>query len=129
MQLAILVTAAPGTPMGDHALPFCQAAASQGHHIVRIFFYGEGVYHASGLRTPPQDERDDLPGWKILADQGIELCVCIAAALRRGVLSREEAERHQRLGHSLAPGFVLGGLGLLAEAYQLSNHRLHFGQP
>ena len=55
---------------------------------------------------PPQDDRHIVNRWsKLAADHGIDLVVCVAAALRRGI-----KDEH------LAPGFRISGLGQLVEA-------------
>lgn len=48
--------------------------------------------------------------------QGVELHICVAAALRRGVADTTEAARLGLAGSNLQPGFSLSGLGALAQA-------------
>lgn len=48
--------------------------------------------------------------------QGVELHICVAAALRRGINDAAEAERLGLPGANLQPGFSLSGLGALAQA-------------
>lgn len=127
-RLALLVTAAPGTDAARHALRFADAALAAGHRLERVFFYRDGVGHANVLRTPPQDEINELPGWQALArEHGTELIVCIAAALRRGVLDADEAARQEKPSQNLAEGFTLSGLGQLAEATLLADRVISFG--
>jgi tRNA 2-thiouridine synthesizing protein D len=47
----------------------------------------------------------------------------VAAALRRGVVSHQEANQHQLESHNLAKGFEQTGLGSLADA-MLSQDRV-----
>lgn len=115
MHFALLVTAPPGHEQAWHALHFCEAARAAGHTVSRVFFYGDGVLHGNRLLTPPQDEPALLPRWQALAESGTELVVCVAAALRRGVLDADNARRFERDGENLAAGFIISGLGQLAE--------------
>lgn len=129
MKFAILVTAAPGTPMAHHALAFTRAALEAGHQVVRVFFYGDGVYNANRLASPPSDEHNPTSAWQALAtNHSLELIVCVAAAVRRGVLDEDEAKRQEREGHSLASGFTLSGLGQLVDATVDADRLMHFGE-
>lgn len=110
-----------GSPYGSHsqhqALAYCQALCAKGHDISRVFFYHEGVYGALGSHVAPQDERDVQSAWHELASvQGFELCVCIANAIKRGVLDEGEAERYEQSAATIAPGFTIVGLGQLVDA-------------
>jgi tRNA 2-thiouridine synthesizing protein D len=117
MNIALLVTAAPGTENAWHALRFCEAACTGGHTVSRVFFYGDGVLHGNSLQAPPQDEPDLHQAWSTLADShGIELVVCVAAALKRGVLDAEGARRAEKPAANAGPAFVISGLGQLVEA-------------
>lgn len=128
MRFALLVTAAPDEPMAWHALEFARAALTTGHDIIRVFFYAEGVRQANALAAPPSDEGDIVREWQSLREKhGIELVVCVAAAIRRGILDRDEAARQERQANSLAEGFVLSGLGQLVDASLEADRVLHFG--
>ena len=71
-----------------------------------MFFYHDGVNNATRLTEPPQDDRHIVNRWsKLAAEHKVDLVVCVAAALRRGI--KDE---------SLAPGFRISGLGQLVEA-------------
>jgi tRNA 2-thiouridine synthesizing protein D len=99
------------------ALRFARAALAQGHKIHRVFFYHGGVSLANALAVQPQDERDIGEEWARFArDHDIELAVCVAAALRRGVLSQQEADRYERPAASLKAPYQFVGLGQLIEA-------------
>lgn len=124
MRLALLVTAAPDQEAALAAWRFADAAARAGHELVRVFFAGNGVSHGNALITPGRDEVALTTRWQALhAAHGTELVVCVAAALRRGILDSDNAARWEQSSASLASGFVIGGLGLLAEA-QLQADRL-----
>lgn len=127
MNFALLVTAAPGQENAWHALRFCEAALAGGHAVSRVFFYGEGVQHASALLSPPQDELNLQQAWsKLAAAHGVELIVCVAAALRRGVLDADTARRQEKPAHNLAHGFMISGLGQLVEALLEADRFLTF---
>lgn len=129
MDIALLVYGSPHSSQASAtALRFSKAALAQGHQIYRVFFYGDAVYSANALNTPPQDEADLRSQWQQLAEQHeLDLVVCIAAALRRGVINAEEAERFGKTGDNLSQGFTLSGLGQLADASQQADRLVTFG--
>jgi tRNA 2-thiouridine synthesizing protein D len=113
-----------GTQQASSAWQFAQALLAAGHRITSVFFYREGVMNANQLSSPASDEFDLVRAWVALAQQhGVELNVCVAAALRRGVADEQEAAQLALVTANLQPGFTLSGLGSLAEA-ALSNDRL-----
>ncbi len=129
MIFTIVVQAAPYSHQSaDTALRFARALLSQGHRLHRVFFYADGVQCANGLAAPPQDEANIPRQWQTLAEEHeLDLVVCIAAAVRRGVLDANEARRYEKDGCSLAAGFELSGLGQLAEATAVSDRVVTFG--
>lgn len=129
MRYALLILEAPWSRGASHtALRFAQAALQRGHGISRVFFYGDGVHNGSALATPPQDEADLVAAWREFAlANGIELVVCVAAALRRGVLDEGERDRYGKAAANLDPAFVLSGLGQLAAAALEADRILTFG--
>ena len=122
-QLVVLVSAEPESVMGGHAATFCLESLRQGHEIIRVFFYGDGVMHAIE-QLNPEDEQP-IVKWSDIANLGVDLCVCVSAALRRGVLDTEHGERHS-LNPTLRAGFRLGSLAELAESYHACSRRVHF---
>lgn len=128
MIFSVHVLAPPYSQQANaSALQFCRATLQQGHQLKRVFFSGDGVLSASTLAVPPQDERNLYRGWQDLAQQGVELVVCISACLRRGIINESEAARYQVPGHNLAPCFVLAGLGQLVDAALESDRLITFG--
>ena len=107
MKFGILVNEGPYTHQAsDTAYLFTKAALEKGHEIFRVFFYNDGVNNSTKYTEPPQDDRHIVNRWsKLAADHGIDLVVCVTAALRRGI-----KDEH------LAPGFRISGLGQLVEA-------------
>ncbi|XOV88563.1 MAG: sulfurtransferase complex subunit TusD [Pseudomonadota bacterium] len=128
MNFAIVVHGAPYSAEASHsALHFIEAALAAGHGIYRVFFYHDGVYNASALLAPPQDEWDLGARWQALADANIDLVVCIASSLRRGVLDETEADRYEKVHHNVAGGFVVSGLGQLIDATLNADRTITFG--
>lgn len=127
----IFTIAVHGSPYNStsnqHAQKFCAAALDSGHSINLVFFYHDGVYAALNTRVPPQDEQDVTAAWQDLnRKHGIELAVCIANGLKRGVLDQGEAQRYDKAGPTLAEGFELVGLGQLIGAVADSDRYIEF---
>ena len=118
MKFGILVSEGPYTHQAsDSAYQFAKAAIDKGHEIQRVFFYHDGVYNATKLTEPPQDDRHIVNRWSALKERhGVDLVVCVAAALRRGI--KDEV---------LAPGFRISGLGQLVDGGIKSDRTVTFG--
>ena len=54
------------------------------------------------------------------------LNVCVAAALRRGVIDAKEALAQDEQGENLEEGFTLSGLGALAQSALMSDRVVQF---
>ncbi len=128
-KFALAVFAAPYSSQASlTAFRFAQALLDQGHSIVRIFFYQDGVHNATSLAAPPQDEFDLCAAWQQLANSHqLDLVVCIAAALRRGVINQQEANRYEKPAANLGEEFSLSGLGQLVEAAVVADRLICFG--
>ncbi|AMF95488.1 sulfurtransferase complex subunit TusD [Vibrio fluvialis] len=106
-----------GTQSARNAYLFAKAVIEKGHTLKSVFFYQDGVQNGSALTAPANDEFDLVKAWQQLAElHQVRLETCVAAALRRGVVSQSEAEQHQLPGANLAAPFEQTGLGSLAEA-------------
>ncbi|MDR3439054.1 sulfurtransferase complex subunit TusD [Telmatospirillum sp.] len=118
MKFAILVNEGPFSHQAaDTALAFAQAVLESEHALTRVFFYFDGVQNANRLAAPGNGDRNLVRSWSKLAEEhGVDLVVCIAAGLRRGV---REA--------NLAPGFRISGMGQLVEAAMLADRLVTFG--
>ena len=118
MNFGILVNEGPYThEASDSAYQFCRAALTAGHQIQRVFFYHDGVNNATRLTEPPQDDRNIVNRWSTLAaEHKVDLVVCVAAALRRGI--KDE---------NLAAGFRISGLGQLIETTIQADRMVTFG--
>ncbi|SDT01478.1 sulfurtransferase complex subunit TusD [Pseudomonas fuscovaginae UPB0736] len=130
MKFAIALFSPPHAPSSRRALLFAQALVAGGHEIVRLFFYQDGVHSASSNVVTPQDEQDLPREWaSFVSDNQLDGVVCIAAALRRGVLNNEEAQRYARQAVNLGAGWELSGLGQLHDAVQAADRLICFGGP
>ena len=118
MKFGILVNEGPFTHQAsDSAYRFVVAALAKGHEIYRVFFYNDGVFNANKLSEPQSDDRNLVALWSKLGEEHkIDLVVCIAAALRRGV--KDEI---------LQDGFRISGLGQLVEAGIQTDRLVVFG--
>ncbi|AUT42460.1 sulfurtransferase complex subunit TusD [Aeromonas caviae] len=128
LNFALLVTGpAYGTQTASTAYRFALSLVEQGHRLSHLFFYQEGVCNANGLHAPASDETDLVALWRELAiQQGIRIDVCVAAAMRRGVLDEQEAKGMGREHFNLEAPFCLSGLGQLAEAALTADRFVQF---
>lgn len=128
MKFAIALYSAAHAPSSRRALRFAEAVLAGGHEIVRLFFYQDGVYSASSNIVTPQDEPDLAQQWAaFVSEHQLDGVVCIAAALRRGVLNEAEAMRYQRSAVNLTAPWDLSGLGQLHDAIQAADRLICFG--
>jgi tRNA 2-thiouridine synthesizing protein D len=128
LNYTLLVTGSVyGSQSARNAYGFARALLEKGHTLKSVFFYQDGVHNGSDLVVPANDEFDLTQAWQTLAlEHGINLETCVAAALRRGVISKQEAEQHNRDHHNLAHGFEQAGLGSLAEALLTQDRVVQF---
>jgi tRNA 2-thiouridine synthesizing protein D len=118
LNFSVLVNEGPYQHQAsDSAYLFCAAALAKGHEVRRVFFYHDGVNNATKYTEPPQDDRNIVARWSKLADEHkVDLVVCVAAGLRRGL--KEDV---------IAPGFRISGLGQLIDAGIKSERLVVFG--
>ena len=129
MKFAIVVYGAPYSSEGClSALRFTEAVLAEGHEILRVFFYHDGVYTANKLIAAPQDEADVAAMWQTLGQtNGLDLVACIASCLRRGIVDATEAARYEKAADNLREGFTISGLGQLIEASLNADRVVTFG--
>ncbi|ROS00074.1 tRNA 2-thiouridine synthesizing protein D [Sinobacterium caligoides] len=129
MIYSIAIYGSPyGNPSSLTALRFSEALLASEHQLLRVFFYHDAVHTASLLATPPQDESSLYDGWRQLAEKhNLDLVICVAAALKRGILDEQEAGRWNKLSHNLGPAFTLSGLGQLIDATIKADRHISFG--
>jgi tRNA 2-thiouridine synthesizing protein D len=118
MKIGLLINEGPFTHQAsDSAYRFAVAALEKGHEIMRVFFYNDGVNNCNKLSEPQSDDRNIVALWSSLAkDNDIDLVVCVAAALRRGI--KDEL---------VADGFRISGLGQLVEVGIQADRMVVFG--
>jgi len=118
MKIGILINEGPFTHQAsDSAYRFAVAALAKGHEIYRVFFYKDGVNNANKLSEPQTDDRNLVSLWSELSlENDIDLVVCVAAALRRGI--KEDIVKD---------GFRISGLGQLVEAGIQADRLVVFG--
>lgn len=117
-SFALVVRGAPYTSQSAlSAYRFACAVLEAGHSITRVFFHEDGVYNACASIVPPQDELHLPRAWQALVRQHeLDAVVCVASALKRGVLDEREAQRYEAGHGNLLEGFVISGLGQLVDA-------------
>jgi tRNA 2-thiouridine synthesizing protein D len=125
---SIIIQGAPYSSQASlSALNFSKAVLESGHQIYRLFFYQDGVHNASALIVPPQDEIHLPNSWQhLISEFELDAVVCIASALKRGIVDAGEAERYELPAGNLLPGFTIGGLGLWLDATLNSDRILNF---
>lgn len=118
MKIGVLVNEGPFTHQAsDSAYQFTKAAIEKGHQVLRVFFYYDGVNNANKLSEPQSDDRNIVKLWGELAkEHNVDLVVCVAAALRRGIKD-----------DILAEGFRISGLGQLIELGMAADRTVVFG--
>jgi tRNA 2-thiouridine synthesizing protein D len=128
MNFAIVLLAGPQDPAARSALNFASAVLNAGHQISRLFFYRDAVYLATALGVQPQDEADVYADWRtFISDNQLDGVICIAAALRRGVLNDAEANRWQRPVANTGAPWELSGLGQWVDSLQTADRTVTFG--
>lgn len=126
---ALMVLGSPTSSQGpDTALAFARAAVTVGHRIVRVFFFHDGVHCGSNLAIPVAGQQSIAAQWAELSQQhNIDLVICVASALKRGILNESEAKRYTKSASNLHPQFDLSGLGQWVEACALADRVVTFG--
>ncbi|MDO8909002.1 MAG: sulfurtransferase complex subunit TusD [Pseudohongiella sp.] len=129
MIISVMVTGSPVSQQSARtALSFCEAALAAGHQLYRVFFYEDGVYIGSSLTVSPQDERNINADWSAFVQKHqLDAVICVASALKRGVLNENEATRYEKSASNLAAGFDISGLGQWVDACLNSDRVVNFG--
>ena len=129
MKFSILVLGSPYSNQSvTTALRFAKAVIASEHSLYRVFFTHDAVQCGNALVTPPQDDIDIPAQWQKIVDAvDTELVICIASALKRGVLDATEAKRYEKTASNLADGFIISGLGQMVDATIHSDRVITFG--
>ena len=110
------------------AARFARSVLARGHTISRVFFLDAGTSNGAAAAVLPQDEDDRLRPWLELAEQyQVELILCIASALRYGMLDDTEASRYEKPSATIHPAFTVSGLGQLVDAGAGADRLVTFG--
>ncbi|MGJ3354757.1 sulfurtransferase complex subunit TusD [Providencia sp. Je.9.19] len=128
LTYCLLITGpAYGTQQAASAYQFANALLEEGHRLKTLFFYSDGVLNANSLTSPATDEFNLVQGWQALAKRAdCEMHICVSAALRRGVADTEQAEMLSLSASNLSDGFMMSGLGSLAEAMMTTDRTIQF---
>jgi tRNA 2-thiouridine synthesizing protein D len=129
MNYSLLVMSSPFSGQGAMtAARFAKGVLARGHSITRVFFLDAGTGNGAVATVFPQDEAGPLQPWVELAEQhGVELILCIASALRYGMLDDSEASRHEKHAATIHPAFTVSGLGQLVDATASADRMITFG--
>ena len=116
-----------GSSASVDAVRFTQASLQSGHDVVCVFFYQDGVYNSTDFNLPASDEYDVIMGWKQLAAQHqVSLVNCVSAALRRGIVSQQEAQENGLNHWNVESSFIMGGLGELVTGIESADRLICF---
>lgn len=116
-----------GSTASIRALKFCQAATSAGHQVIKVFFYQDGVQNSNSLHCPASDEINLHQLWvEFSHSQQVPLINCVSAALRRGVLSEQDAEENNKTQWNSDSTFTMGGLGELVSGIEHADRLVCF---
>ncbi len=126
-SFTLVVYGSPDTQAASTAYNFAQALLKAGHQIYRLFFYQDGVFNACSFNTPPQDEENLPASWQTLIQEyDLDAVVCVASALKRGIVNDAEAERYDLAASNLRKGFEISGLGQLIDGVIQSDRVINF---
>lgn len=129
MKFTLVIHQAPQSEQAAlSAYNFAQAAVANGHHIYRLFFYGDGVHNTSTLTVTPQDETNLPQQWARFCETNqIDAVACVSSAIKRGIINEEERRRYELEANNLASFADISGLGQLIDAINESDRVINFG--
>lgn len=136
----LLISKSPTHPLASHALRYANAflqqqtcseatnkATEPSQNKLELFFYAESAHFANRLHWQSADRPNLTEQWQQLQQRfELDLPVCVSTALARGVTDDDNAQRHQLQGDNLAEGFVLVGLGDLADKMHRADKVIQF---
>ncbi len=128
LSYTLVITGAPWSSQAPQsALAFARELVTAGHRVDRVFLYGEGVLLASALASPPSDEVHWPRQWAgFLTEHSVPATVCIASALRRGIIDDTEQARYELPASNLLAPFEVAGLGDWVEGNLKSDRIIYF---
>ncbi|MFX0096732.1 MAG: DsrE/DsrF/TusD sulfur relay family protein [Candidatus Hodarchaeota archaeon] len=112
-KIGFLLTLGPYTHQNaDTTLKMVNAAIEEGHEVVGIYLYVDGVYNVLNRIDPKsEEERNVAKMFEQLASQGIPIKVCPVCGYYRG-LDDETV---------IVTGVEFDGLGALAEIFEAAD--------
>lgn len=126
-SFTLVIYGSPESQSSSTALNYARALLKSGHDIYRLFFYQDGVLNASSFNTPSQDEENLPASWQaLIQEHSIDAVVCVASALKRGIINEGEAERYDLPASNLRAGFEISGLGQLVDGLINSDRLINF---
>ena len=129
MQYTLLVLSSPAD--GQCLLTaarFTDALLRAGHTLDTIFFSDAATAVGLCSLAMPQDEVSAQKEWQTLgAEHGLNLVLCIASAMQRGVVDTDGVWGDGPGASTVAEGFSIGGLGQLVAATHAADRVLTFG--
>jgi tRNA 2-thiouridine synthesizing protein D len=109
------------------ALAFINGVIANGDKVNNIFFYSDGVYHANSLMLDTGDAFSTYKAWsKLSTEHDVTLLVCITAAVKRGIVSQQEADDNGIGFANLQSPFVQAGLGEFFTSLHSCNNLVQF---
>lgn len=128
-SIAIMILGnATANSSSQTALEFAKAVIANGKRIERLFFYHEAVALGSNLTVWGQDEQNLPDAWQMfIQENNLDAIVCIASALKRGVINSSEATRYEKTSCNLAKSMELSGLGQWVDAVNNADKYIVFG--
>ena len=114
-----MITTPPYSNLSVTALNYIEVALESGVELVGVFFYQDGVMHASTSVQISSDEFQAITHWQRLHQTyNLPLHLCITAAEKRGISD----ENSQNI-HSI---FTVSGLGELVELSSIADRLVQF---
>lgn len=109
-SLAVIVTTPPHSPLTITAINYIEEALIAGFNVIGVFFYQDGVIHASSQVSIASDEFQAICKFQNIAETyQVPLHICITAAEKRGI----ECDVSQ--GSKINTAFTVAGLGELVD--------------
>lgn len=117
MKFILLVTGpAYGTQQSTSAWLFAKKLIEKKHNLTNVFFHLEGVFNANMLNTSINGSINLTDKWlNIKKKYKVNLNLCISAALKRGIVSKEESKNFSHTSFNLQKGFKLVSLSFMSK--------------
>lgn len=129
MQYTLLITGSPYQSKACHtALRFIRAALNKYPNSIKgVFFYEDAVLIGNQTAQPPRDEINLTKAWQEIAEQhSVPLYLCIAAAVRRGIINENVPSSKGYQGGFMVD-LMVKDLGLSQQAALASNSSTPMG--